>query len=71
MMAAVQQKLYQDMGACVAQWVDPLLGGSTEPDASLAETYAAAFGLYKQTREVMRPIWRAMKASAKDLSHAP
>ena len=66
MMAAVQQKLYPDMGACVAQWVDPLLGGSTEPDASLAATYAAAFGHYKQTREVMRPIWRAMAASAKD-----
>ena len=26
MMAAVQQRLYPDMAACVAQWVDPLLG---------------------------------------------
>jgi erythritol kinase len=63
MMAAVQQKLFPGMGACVAQWVDPLLGGITEPDTALATRYVDAFTRYKQTRETMRPIWRAMMDS--------
>ena len=67
MMAAVQQKLYPDMSQCVAKWVDPLLGDTTEPDAALVCTYDTTFSHYKQTRETMRPIWRAMSASAQDL----
>lgn len=67
MMAAVQQKLYPDMSQCVAKWVDPLLGDTTEPDAALVCTYDTTFSHYKQTRETMRPIWRAMSASARDL----
>ena len=60
MMAAVQQKLYPDMAACAADWVDPLLGSITEPDhvAGRASTTAAS-RIYKQTRETMRPVWRA------------
>jgi erythritol kinase (D-erythritol 1-phosphate-forming) len=60
MMAAVQQKLYPGMDACAAEWVDPLLGPVTEPDATLAHRYDGAFGIYKETREKMRPLWRAM-----------
>jgi len=63
MMAAVQQRLYPDMDACVAEWVTPLLGSSTEPDPSLTARYDGAFGIYKQTREKMRPIWREMVAN--------
>lgn len=63
MMAAVQQKIYPDMDACAAQWVTPLLGAMTEPDPSLIRRYDGAFGIYKQTRETMRPIWRAMVAN--------
>ncbi|MEI8178281.1 FGGY-family carbohydrate kinase [Aestuariivirga sp.] len=63
MMAAVQQKLYPDMDACVAEWVTPLLGASTEPDPSLARRYDGAFGIYKETREKMRPLWREMVAN--------
>ncbi|MCA3561182.1 MAG: carbohydrate kinase [Aestuariivirga sp.] len=63
MMAAVQQKLYPGMDACVAQWVNPLLGAVTAPDPSLTARYDGAFGLYKETRERMRPIWRAMAAN--------
>ncbi|MFN4140792.1 FGGY-family carbohydrate kinase [Aestuariivirga sp.] len=63
MMAAVQQKLYPDMDACAAHWVDPLLGGITEPDPRLRRLYDGAFGIYKQTRETMRPLWRAMVAN--------
>jgi erythritol kinase (D-erythritol 1-phosphate-forming) len=61
MMAAVQQKLYPDMARCVAEWVEPSLGGVTYPDQVLAATYDKAFANYKQAREAMRPVWRAMK----------
>jgi erythritol kinase len=70
MMAAVQQKLYPDMAACAAQWVDPLLGDSTAPDACLSVTYDNAFKLYKETREKMQPVWRAMMANRKEATHA-
>ena len=65
MMAAVQQKLYPDMEACAAQWVDPLLGGVTRARSRRwRSVYDGAFPLYKETRETMRPVWRAMVASA-------
>lgn len=63
MMAAVQQKLYPDMDACAAEWVTPLLGASTAPDPSLIARYDGAFDIYKETRETMRPLWRAMVAN--------
>jgi erythritol kinase len=63
MIAAVQQKLYPDMDQCVAAWVTPLLGSCTEPDPSLTGRYDSAFGIYKQTRELMRPVWREMVAN--------
>jgi erythritol kinase len=63
MMAAVQQKLYANMDECAAAWVDPLLGSATEPDSKLASLYDGAFAIYKETREKMRPLWRAMVAN--------
>ncbi len=63
MMAAVQQKIYPDMAACAAVWVDPLLGSITAPDTSLSNVYDGGFAIYKQTRETMRPLWRAMVAN--------
>jgi erythritol kinase len=63
MMAAVQQKLYPDMDACAAAWVDPLLGSATGPDATLVKLYDGAFSIYKETREKMRPVWRVMVAN--------
>ena len=70
MMAAVQQKLYPSMAACVAQWVDPLLGDSTMPDAGLATIYDKSFTFYKETREKMQPVWRAMMTSHKEATRA-
>ena len=70
MMAAVQQKLYPGMAACAAQWVDPLLGDSTMPDAGLATVYDKSFTFYKETREKMQPIWRAMMTSRKEATRA-
>lgn len=63
MIAAVQQKLYPDMDACAAEWVTPLLGDSTQPEPSLIRLYDGAFGIYKETRERMRPVWRSMVAN--------
>jgi erythritol kinase len=71
MMAAVQQKVYPSLAACVAQWVDPLLGPATAPDHRLAATYERSFALYRDTRERMRPVWRAMLASRREAANAP
>jgi erythritol kinase len=60
MMAAVQQKVFPTMQDCVARWVDPLLGPATMPDPTLVSTYETAFRNYRSTRDVMRPIWKAM-----------
>jgi len=71
MMAAVQQKLYPGMAACAAQWVDPLLGDSTMPNAGLAAIYDRSFISYRETRERMQPVWRAMMANRKEATRAP
>jgi erythritol kinase len=63
MMAAVQQGVYPDMAAAVAEWVDPLLGERVEPDAQIAAAFARSFPIYLETRKAMRPIWRALQAS--------
>ncbi|WP_373502884.1 FGGY family carbohydrate kinase [Aestuariivirga sp.] len=63
MIAAVQQKIYPDMDACAAQWVNPLLGPVTTPDETLTGLYDGGFAIYKETREKMRPLWRAMVAN--------
>jgi erythritol kinase (D-erythritol 1-phosphate-forming) len=71
MMAAVQQKLYPDMAACAAQWVEPLLGEAIPPDGPLAEIYDRTFQVYKETRQRMAPVWRAMMANRRENPHAP
>ncbi len=44
-----------------AEWVDPLLGERTEPDAQIAAAFARSFPIYLETRKAMRPIWRALQ----------
>ena len=63
MMAAVQQKVFPNMADCAARWVDPALGPETRPDAALVQMFDTMFPIYKQTREQMRPIWRALQNS--------
>ncbi len=60
MIAAVQQKLYPDMTACAAQWVEPHLTAITEPEAQWVKTYDAAYDAYVEARKVMRPVWRGL-----------
>src|SRR5438093_5181294 len=69
MMAAAQQGIYPDMASCAAAWVDPLLGAAVEPDRTLAKSFEAAFPLYVETRELMRPVWRSLQASKTELCH--
>jgi erythritol kinase (D-erythritol 1-phosphate-forming) len=60
MIAAVQQKVFQDMTSCADTWVTPHLGASTEPDHQLVMRYEKTFPLYLETRKAMRPVWRGL-----------
>lgn len=65
-MAAIQQGVYPDVAAATAEWVDPLLGERTRPDAQIAAAFARSFPVYLETRKAMRPIWRAWQSSQGD-----
>jgi erythritol kinase (D-erythritol 1-phosphate-forming) len=71
MMAAVQQKIYPNMAACAAEWVDPLLGNVTASDPALVKTYDQTFPLYKQVREKIQPIWSSLANIHREAKHAP
>lgn len=64
MIAAVQQKIYPDMAACAAAWVNPHIGAATLPDAELAHIYNQTFPHYVETQKAMRPIWRGLARGA-------
>lgn len=61
MIAAVQQKLFPDMAACVKTWVDPHIGAATKPDAVLAARYNQVFPHYVAARKAMRPTWQGLR----------
>ncbi len=69
-MAAVQQGVYPNIAAATAEWVDPLLGERTDPDAQIAAAFARSFPIYLETRKAMRPIWRALQSSQQGPDHA-
>lgn len=71
MMAAVRHRLYPDMAACAAAWVDPWLGPPTAPDPALSATYDSAFVHYRDIRARLRPVWRAMATSRRKEPDAP
>lgn len=64
MIAAVQQKLFPDMAACAAQWIEPHLGSAVKPDAALARSYEAVFPHYVAARKALRPVWQALRSKA-------
>jgi erythritol kinase len=68
MIAAVSLGLYPDMGACCAAWVEPLLGEAEPPDAALARTYERMFPIYRDARQALRPVWRAMAGARQELA---
>ncbi len=59
MMAAVQHRLYRDMAECVEEWVDPLIGSPTKPDAALTAVFDRLYPIYVSARNALQPIWRA------------
>lgn len=66
MIAAVQQKIFPGMAECAATWVDPVLGPETKPDAELAKIFDIMFPIYKDTREQMSGVWRALQNIRQD-----
>ena len=69
MMAATQQKIYTSLADCVDQWVTPLIGQATLPNAELAKTYDQAYAIYRETRHAMRPIWRRVAEMKRGQNH--
>ncbi len=65
-MAAMQQGVYPDIAAATAEWVDPLLGERVTPDAQLAAAFDRSFPVYLETRQAMRPIWRALQSARQE-----
>jgi erythritol kinase len=63
MIAAVQQKVFPSMVDCAAQWVDPALGPETKPDAGLVQLFETTFPIYRETRDQMRNVWRALQTA--------
>jgi erythritol kinase (D-erythritol 1-phosphate-forming) len=61
MIAAVQQKIFPDMAECARVWVDPHLGASTKPDATLVERYDKVFPQYVAARLAIKPIWKNLR----------
>jgi erythritol kinase (D-erythritol 1-phosphate-forming) len=61
--AAIQQGVYPGADAATAEWVSPLLGERTLPDAQITGAFARSFPLYLEARKAMRPIWRALQSS--------
>lgn len=66
MIAAVQLGLYPDMTACSKAWVDPLLGPAETPDPALVAVYDRLFPIYRETRQALRPVWRALAGARQE-----
>lgn len=60
MMAAVCIGRYEDMSACAAEWVKPLLGNTEPPDSDLARLYGHAYPAYAAAHTALRPVWRQL-----------
>ncbi|MGE0717566.1 MAG: FGGY family carbohydrate kinase [Alphaproteobacteria bacterium] len=66
MIAAVSLGVHADMASCAQEWVRPLLAAPEAPDPGLARVYARLFPAYRQAREAMAPVWRALAAETAD-----
>jgi erythritol kinase len=62
MMAAVAIGAYDDMDACIADWVTPLLGTQETPDHALADCYRRLLPAYQQARLALPPVWSQLSA---------
>jgi len=57
MIAAVAIGVYEDMHACIAEWVTPLLSRAETPDPALVDTYSRMFPPYVNARRALEPVW--------------
>ena len=57
MMAAVAIGAYPSMDACIAEWVEPLLGPCEAPDGPRAKHYEELFVAYQEARLALTPVW--------------
>ncbi|EAS50835.1 putative sugar kinase [Aurantimonas manganoxydans SI85-9A1] len=62
MIAAVSCGIYGSIEECTAVWTRDRLSEPTLPDAALAPLYDEAFGLYRDIREQLPPIWTRLAA---------
>ena len=60
MMAAVANRHYASMDACIAEWVTPLLGPAEPADPDLCATYAALYPTYLTARRALAPVWAGL-----------
>lgn len=64
MIAAVAVGVYEDMHACIAEWVTPLLSPAEAPDRALVKTYSRMFPPYLSARRALEPVWNMMAEHA-------
>ncbi|TIP04604.1 MAG: carbohydrate kinase [Mesorhizobium sp.] len=70
MMAAVAIGAYPDMGACIADWVTPLLGPVEAPDPALVDVYDGLFPAFTGARHALGPAWEALAAQRRNTAGA-
>jgi len=70
MMAAVAIGAYQDMDACIAEWVTPLLGQAEQPDPGLAAAYDRIFPAFVDARKALGSAWDQLAAARRDRNTA-
>ena len=60
MMAAVAIGEFNDMKACINEWVTPLLGVPDPVDSQMIDDYDQLYSAYKACRQGMGPTWSTM-----------
>lgn len=65
MMAAVANGVYSSMEECIDEWVTPLLGEVTAPNADLIQNYELNYQAYVKSRRALEPTWAALVAQRK------
>ncbi|MCC5954602.1 MAG: carbohydrate kinase [Natronohydrobacter sp.] len=63
MIAACAIGVYDDMDACLRDWVEPQLGPAETPRPELQARYAHLFPAYLALREAAPPVWRRLASN--------
>ena len=57
MMAATRLGIYDNIGACSAEWANAKSGELLHPDTDLVTHYASSYPLYLKTRKHLQSLW--------------